>query len=593
MPKLVGFLLKHWLTLLLLALSIAAVRWIVENKRPPGAMTVIEAQAMDMTQMKAPPGVQPVAAEAASRRLIGGMETFPASIVAYNDEDVTARVQGRVSAVLVYPGDKVARGQLLATLEAEELSAQHHQSIKVSAAELTMANASQRAARQAQFARQRAAAEVEAAEANLERERAMVESSEAMVADRQAEARYAEAEFQRMQKMHAAGAVSLDELQAAETMNASAQAKLNAAKADLRVAMRSATAAQRMLAIAQKAALESDEEVARAGLEAVAKQELADAARNEARSASILAGYRQLRALNSGVVSERLVSPGTLVMPGQIILKIKNSSRVRVQAQLPERLAPKVKVGSSVEIVAGDMRKHAAITSLAGAVNSDTRTFMAEAIVPNSDGRLLAGMFAKMRVQLARPQEVLSIRNSAVRSAPDGSAFVWVMEEKKESAPASQTDWTCTMHPEVSRPGPGSCPICKMDLVPRSRSGKFIAVRKPVKLGIPDDTFTPIISGLKEGEMVIWAGHEDLYQNAPVQAVAWGETGPQTLPSGTGEMSGHTEHKMVTPPPPKRTKPRLPSPPAATQYQCPMHPEVSSDKPGTCSKCKMDLEKKK
>lgn len=29
----------------------------------------------------------------------------------------------------------------------------------------------------------------------------------------------------------------------------------------------------------------------------------------------------------------------------------------------------------------------------------------------------------------------------------------------------------------------------------------------------------------------------------------------------------------------------------ATQYTCPMHPEVISDKPGKCPKCKMNLEK--
>ncbi|MEO7873028.1 MAG: heavy metal-binding domain-containing protein [Bacteroidia bacterium] len=28
-------------------------------------------------------------------------------------------------------------------------------------------------------------------------------------------------------------------------------------------------------------------------------------------------------------------------------------------------------------------------------------------------------------------------------------------------------------------------------------------------------------------------------------------------------------------------------------YQCPMHPEVTSDKPGKCSTCGMDLEQKK
>ena len=31
---------------------------------------------------------------------------------------------------------------------------------------------------------------------------------------------------------------------------------------------------------------------------------------------------------------------------------------------------------------------------------------------------------------------------------------------------------------------------------------------------------------------------------------------------------------------------------ASMNYTCPMHPEVSSDKPGKCSKCGMDLVKK-
>ena len=35
---------------------------------------------------------------------------------------------------------------------------------------------------------------------------------------------------------------------------------------------------------------------------------------------------------------------------------------------------------------------------------------------------------------------------------------------------------------------------------------------------------------------------------------------------------------------------KLTSVPAS--YLCPMHPEVTSDKPGNCSKCKMKLEKK-
>ena len=33
-------------------------------------------------------------------------------------------------------------------------------------------------------------------------------------------------------------------------------------------------------------------------------------------------------------------------------------------------------------------------------------------------------------------------------------------------APGEVAEWTCPMHPEIRRPGPGSCPICGMALEP-------------------------------------------------------------------------------------------------------------------------------
>lgn len=42
---------------------------------------------------------------------------------------------------------------------------------------------------------------------------------------------------------------------------------------------------------------------------------------------------------------------------------------------------------------------------------------------------------------------------------------------EKESKTASQEKYTCPMHPQIMNDGPGSCPICKMDLVSVSASG--------------------------------------------------------------------------------------------------------------------------
>ncbi len=36
-----------------------------------------------------------------------------------------------------------------------------------------------------------------------------------------------------------------------------------------------------------------------------------------------------------------------------------------------------------------------------------------------------------------------------------------------DHAAPTATVYTCPMHPEITRSEPGSCPICKMDLVPK------------------------------------------------------------------------------------------------------------------------------
>src|SRR4030095_765079 len=36
--------------------------------------------------------------------------------------------------------------------------------------------------------------------------------------------------------------------------------------------------------------------------------------------------------------------------------------------------------------------------------------------------------------------------------------------------PAIRTEWTCPMHPQIVREGPGTCPICGMALEPRTVS---------------------------------------------------------------------------------------------------------------------------
>ncbi len=54
--------------------------------------------------------------------------------------------------------------------------------------------------------------------------------------------------------------------------------------------------------------------------------------------------------------------------------------------------------------------------------------------------------------------------------AADPAAYLEAVAPPPPAAPAGAT-WTCPMHPEVNRPGPGSCPLCGMALEPMTPTG--------------------------------------------------------------------------------------------------------------------------
>ena len=90
---------------------------IVQMFKKPGQMSVTESQAMDMSTMVPPKGAVPVAIAKVERQTIDGSVTYTGTVQAFTDEDIYPRVTGRITAMPVYAGDRVRKGQLLVQLD--------------------------------------------------------------------------------------------------------------------------------------------------------------------------------------------------------------------------------------------------------------------------------------------------------------------------------------------------------------------------------------------------------------------------------------------------------------------------------------------
>ncbi len=612
-----------------------AVRYVVIKFRPPGAMTVVEAQAMDMTVNGTPVGAMPVAVEKVSPRLFAPTVTYTGSVVAYNDSEIYPRVMGTLTAVYVYPGDRIKAGQVVARLDSLELAsraqeaeaarrAAYHE-YSMSSEERAQALAQESAARsktgEARSAVREAQEQLRAAEAMREQAQSEKEAAQAAVAEAeanivamQADADYWKNELERQERLYQAKAVSREEYerekaqaqtaftrvsqaQAAmrekRAMGAAAQSKIRQAEANIRSAQARVEQMQAAMSGAQ-----ADLRSAAANTElnthhTLHRRALVEQAAAQQRTAEIVRGYTEIRASKDGVVTERPVSPGTLVQPGMPILRIQQIDRVRLQANVAETDLRGLRIGSPVTVTMPrdpQFRLRTRITSIFNAADPRSRTVTVEALTPNPDGRLLPGQYIVMEIASESPRAALTVPLEAVRRDVDQKPYVWTVAAGKQE---TKKEYTCVMHPEVRSDKPDTCPKCNMDLVPANRGGKFAARRVEVKLGSSDGRRVVVESGLAEGDEVIYRGHEYLQEGMAVAPTDWGVSGPRKLPEPAGETPsapGTDSHRHGAP---ENAPPAPNVAPGKTLYTCPMHPEVQSDRPGICPKCKMNLEPQK
>ncbi len=287
---------------------------------------------------------------------------------------VSSRVSGVILKMHVEDNQRVEAGAVIAEIDPADLE------LKVEAAKDALDAATEQAAvadAQVDIVKSKSAGGLSSAKAQLQGTGASVRSADAQiaaaqaaVARAQAEASKADADYARAKKLHDAGAVSGQALEAATVARDAAKASVDAANANLLSAKGAQAQAESRVAEA-RGHVEESTPVDRQVASATAAARLAHARVSEAQTALNEAtrqlGYTKITAPVAGYVSKLAVHDGQMVQPGSVVLMVV-PAKSYVIANFKETQIERIKAGDPVEVsvdALGGKTYHGKVASVA------------------------------------------------------------------------------------------------------------------------------------------------------------------------------------------------------------------------------------
>lgn len=156
-------------------------------------------------------------------------------------------------------------------------------------------------------------------------------------------------------------------------------------------------------AVANEAALEARKrQMAARGQQAQSQQD----------SAQTVLSYSQIVSPMDGMVTARLVDPGTLVMPGAPIFTVEDTAHYRLEASVPEELVPKVRQSQQVPVWTEHAQVTGSVTEIVPAADPGSRTFLVKLALPATCS-CRSGEYGKAAFPLGE-RKALAVSRSAV-----------------------------------------------------------------------------------------------------------------------------------------------------------------------------------
>lgn len=307
--------------------------------------------------------------------------------------------------------------------------------------------------------------------------------------------------------------------------------------------------AQKAQAASDQAALTRAIELQRRGVGTDATLDAAraaaDASAAQVNKLQAVLDQKQLSAPFGGTVGIPKIDIGQYLAPGNSVVTIQDLDTMRVDFTVPEQQLPLLKIGQTVKLGSSlaDMSFAGSIRGIDPKIDPASRLVSIRGEVANPEGKLTPGQFVQIRVELPQENNVISVPQTAVTTSLYGD-YVFVVQPPKPAqgaapAPAKPDEQKAgtdkaagdAAKPQADASKPAADNTAKpADAKPADNAAKPADAGKPaegaqqpltisqvfVKLGRRNNGMVEIVEGLKDGDQVVTAGQNRLFNGMSV-----------------------------------------------------------------------------
>jgi len=201
-----------------------------------------------------------------------------------------------------------------------------------------------------------------------------------------------------------------------------------------------------------------------------------------------------------GFVAKRFVSRGEYVAPGDKLFELVALDPIEVEFHLPEADSSRVALGQTVDVRVApfpDETFDGQVTVVSPTIDPGSRTLRVKAQLPNPDGRLRPGLFARVDLGVALRPNVAMVLEEAILRRAEGAIVFRTVDGNRVERVAVETGVHHAGHVEVVKGlAPGDRVVSRGGdrlsdgqlVLARNPDGTLVAPSAPDVAGAPGDS---------------------------------------------------------------------------------------------------------